>query len=419
MGPRRLRIDEVGRHRRNAAPVVDAGIDRLVEKVRRKVRRRLQIDGAAEHDAGNRERPQEIVVAGVARLRHAGAGLGAERLDDQFLNVAVGGVKRAQRQQCLDALAPRFADADQEARREWDRQLARRRDGGEPHRGRLVGRAEMNAAACRQPLRGTLQHEPHGGRNRPQHRQVVAAHDAGIEVWQEAGFPQHQGGRRPHVIERRGMAERRERRARRRVTEFRLVAEREQRFGAAGGGAGAGNAENLFGRHIGRCAAARRLREGAVVATVAAEMRERNEHLARIGHDGAVAGIAHQRRLAHQRAGVAHRCKRERLCGGNRGLVEILAHAVIVPGFRPRWNPAICCRWRKRVGVEPTKDRLAALPGFEVRTPHQGRFPSSVELGPLSCKLRQDRNRLIDMRSLTVRLPEPLIADIEGGVARA
>jgi hypothetical protein len=28
------------------------------------------------------------------------------------------------------------------------------------------------------------------------------------------------------------------------------------------------------------------------------------------------------------------------------------------------------------VGVEPTKDRLAASPGFEVRTPHQGRFPS-------------------------------------------
>jgi hypothetical protein len=27
---------------------------------------------------------------------------------------------------------------------------------------------------------------------------------------------------------------------------------------------------------------------------------------------------------------------------------------------------------RKRVGVEPTWDRLAAPPGFEVRTPHRG-----------------------------------------------
>ena len=28
------------------------------------------------------------------------------------------------------------------------------------------------------------------------------------------------------------------------------------------------------------------------------------------------------------------------------------------------------------MGVEPTKDRLTAPPGFEVRTPHQGRFSS-------------------------------------------
>lgn len=34
--------------------------------------------------------------------------------------------------------------------------------------------------------------------------------------------------------------------------------------------------------------------------------------------------------------------------------------------------------WRKRVGVEPTKDRLAAPPGFEVRTSHRGRFPSRL-----------------------------------------
>ena len=30
----------------------------------------------------------------------------------------------------------------------------------------------------------------------------------------------------------------------------------------------------------------------------------------------------------------------------------------------------------QRVGVEPTKDRFAASPGFEVRTPHQERFSS-------------------------------------------
>jgi hypothetical protein len=33
----------------------------------------------------------------------------------------------------------------------------------------------------------------------------------------------------------------------------------------------------------------------------------------------------------------------------------------------------------EEAGVEPTKSRLAALPGFEVRTPHRGRFSSSCQ----------------------------------------
>ena len=34
--------------------------------------------------------------------------------------------------------------------------------------------------------------------------------------------------------------------------------------------------------------------------------------------------------------------------------------------------------WRKRVGVEPTKDRLTAPPGFEVRTHHRMRISSKL-----------------------------------------
>src|ERR1700677_4430463 len=37
--------------------------------------------------------------------------------------------------------------------------------------------------------------------------------------------------------------------------------------------------------------------------------------------------------------------------------------------------------WRKRVGVEPTRDRLAAPHGFEVRAPHRGRFSSTLVAG--------------------------------------
>ena len=46
------------------------------------------------------------------------------------------------------------------------------------------------------------------------------------------------------------------------------------------------------------------------------------------------------------------------------------------------WSVRLCSHggftglWRKRMGVEPTRDRLAAPPGFEVRTPHRGRFSS-------------------------------------------
>src|SRR6185295_14648944 len=39
--------------------------------------------------------------------------------------------------------------------------------------------------------------------------------------------------------------------------------------------------------------------------------------------------------------------------------------------------------WRKRVGVEPTKSRLATLTGFEVRPPHRERVPSKIILGGL------------------------------------
>ena len=36
--------------------------------------------------------------------------------------------------------------------------------------------------------------------------------------------------------------------------------------------------------------------------------------------------------------------------------------------------------WRKGVGVEPTKSRLATLSGFEGQPPHRERFPSNIDL---------------------------------------
>src|SRR5262244_2694212 len=53
-------------------------------------------------------------------------------------------------------------------------------------------------------------------------------------------------------------------------------------------------------------------------------------------------------------------------------------------------QPSLCVpqTWRKRMGVEPTKDRLAAPPGFEVRTPHRGRFSSLIR-STRPCALRR------------------------------
>src|SRR3569833_2960377 len=49
--------------------------------------------------------------------------------------------------------------------------------------------------------------------------------------------------------------------------------------------------------------------------------------------------------------------------------------------------------WRKRVGVEPTKSRLATLSGFEGQPPHRERFPSARDNGG-STKLCHRRTRL-------------------------
>ena len=61
---------------------------------------------------------------------------------------------------------------------------------------------------------------------------------------------------------------------------------------AAGAGAGAGNVEHLLGAQISRLAGARRMGEGAIVADVAAQLGQRDEYFARIGHELAMRRVA-------------------------------------------------------------------------------------------------------------------------------
>ena len=207
--------------------------------------------------------------------------------------------------QRLDPLLARLADADQDARGEGHLRLARGLERGEPQRRHLVRRAVVGAAALAQPLGRAFEHDAHRDRRLAQLREIGRVHQAGIEVRQQAGLLEDQRAHRREIVERRGIAHRRERLGGGLPLQLGLVAQGEQRLGAAGRLARARDLEHLLGREIGRLAAPRRMHEGAVAAGVAAEMGQRNEHLLGEGDAIAERRVAHGRRLAHQRSEIA------------------------------------------------------------------------------------------------------------------
>ncbi len=146
----------------------------------------------------------------------------------------------------------------------------------------------------------------------------------------------HQGGRGFQVREGGVDTERGQRLAGGGVAQLGLVAEREQRLLAARGLAGAGDLEHGVGREEVRLARVGRAREGAVVAHVAAEPRQRDEHLLGEGHSVPVAGEAQLLGQRREAGKVVALRKRQRLiarghaarCGGREsaGNVSSAAH---------------------------------------------------------------------------------------------
>ena len=315
MRPGRFRVDEIRRHRRHAAPVVDARRHDGPERAGREVGRRLDRGRRPEDQPRGGDGPQQFLRAGLWRMGHLRVRLGAEILNDDLLHRAGGVVDLAQRQQRLDALAPRLADADQDAGGEGNPRFARKPDGFETPRGQLVRRAVMRHALLAEPVRGAFQHDAHRGRDAAQFRQLRRRHQARIEMRQQAGLLEDQPRHGLQIVERRFVAELRERLPRRAVAPLRLVAQGEQRFLAAGRRARPCNLKHLLRRHVGALAPARRLGESAVMADVAAEMRQRNEHLARIADARPVQPVAQPRRGVHEAVQVAATGKRQRLGG--------------------------------------------------------------------------------------------------------
>ncbi len=285
LGPGRLGVHVVDRDRGHAAPVVDARVEQPREVLEGEVRRRLHVHARGQQDARGGDRPEVVLHVGLRVRGHPRAGLGPEVLDDHLLEVVVLFRDPPERPQRVEALLARLADADQDPARERDRQLAREPDRLEPQGRVLVGRAPVRAALLRQPGGRRLEHDPHGGGDRPQRGEVGARHDARVQVGQEARLLEHGAGRVREVLERRLEAELGQLLARNAVAELRLVAEREEGLATAGGGARASYLEHLVELHEGPLAAPRGPREGAVAADVAAQLRQRDEDLRRVGDE--------------------------------------------------------------------------------------------------------------------------------------
>ncbi len=250
---------------------------------------------------------------------------------------------------CVDGLGPldqRLPDADQQPGGERNRQPAGVGQCAQPYLGVLVRAAVVRLAlGLEQPSRRGLQHHAHRRRHRLEPRQLRPRHHARIQMRQQPGLLQHPDRHRAHVVQRRVIAALVEPLPGLVPARLRPVAEGEQRFLATQFGATASHVENLVGLHVHAHPRGAQLAghgdERAVVAGVAAQMSDGDEHLARVGHrQPAVRPTPARRfksRIAHPRRTVAkigevlatssHR---------DRGLVDVERHAVTRP---PQHSP--------------------------------------------------------------------------------
>ena len=199
-GPRSLGVHVVDRQRRNAAPVVDPGGEQHREVVAQ-VRWCLQVDFAGEDQPGGRDRPQELVRRARLGAVHRGAGLGQEILHDHLLHMTVLEVRVRDRDERLDALGARLADADEDAGGERHARPSGRMQRGEASSRGLVGRAVMRATGLVQAVGERLDHHPLRRADRAQARELGLRQRARVGVGKQPGRVEHVLRHRCEVVD--------------------------------------------------------------------------------------------------------------------------------------------------------------------------------------------------------------------------
>ena len=228
-----------------------------------------------------------------------------------------------------------------------------------PDVGVLVRGAEVRLApGLEQAPRGRLEHHPHRRRHGLEPVHLLPRHHAGVEVGQQAGLLQHPHRHRPYVGQGGVVALLVEPLPRLGPPVLGAVAEGEQRLGAAELGALAGDLDDLVGGEVRRPALALEVPgrgdERAVVAPVAAQPGDRDEHLGGVG-DHAWSARSGQTGVAH--AG-GHRAEPlEVLTAGaeeDRGLAYVEGGAALGPG---QGTAHLLREWQSsRAGYPPRPD---------------------------------------------------------------
>jgi hypothetical protein len=279
--PRPLGIDMVGGHWRNAAPIVNAGIDQGTEIVGQ-VRRRLQVHIGRQDQPGCCERPQVVVARARPHALHCGTQLREEVLHNHFLHVAVAAMAVGN---CFEAgklIGARVTDPDEDAGGERNLQFARSLKSGKAARRHLVRRATV----CFEVGVDRFDHHPLARAERSQLFKFGFGQRSAVGVREEAGFGEDQLRHLSDVVHGGVVTAFAKPVAGDFVAVFRPLPQRKQRFVTALPSALLGDLQDVFGVEIQLLYPRRWLRERAVPARIVAQESERDEDLRAVGDAG-------------------------------------------------------------------------------------------------------------------------------------